>query len=117
MVITSSIFDYIQTNSYKVIYAYLQISKVACNLATSITQHRIDTEAKTQKKLYAYIKNGKSNDQYSIFSRTNKNCQENGNKILQMTEIWQTKSLYGKIVNSYKKGKVKKQSDFRSVRV
>jgi len=107
---TSFAFDHIPTNTYQANSAYLQISQMAYNLATSM-QHNMGLaqQRKTNKKFTRLHKIMEWRTfRFLILNRAGKIGRENGYKILQMTENPETKSLYEKISNSLEEIKLKK---------
>ena len=107
---TSFAFDHIPTNTYQANSAYLQISQMAYNLATSM-QHSMGLaqKHKTNKKFTRLHKIMEWRTfRFLILNRAGKIGWEHGKKILQMTENPKTKSLYEKISNSLKEITLKK---------
>ena len=107
---TSFAFDHIPTNTYQANSAYLQISQMAYNLATSM-QHNmgLTQPRKTNKKFTRLHKIMEWRTfRLLILNRAGRIVRENGYKVLQMTENPETKSLYEKISHSLEKIKLKK---------
>jgi hypothetical protein len=107
---TSFAFDHIPTNTYQANSAYIQISQMAYNLATSM-QHSMGlaTQRKANKKRTRLHKIMEwKTFRFLILNRAGKIGEENGYKVLQMSENPETKSLYEKIFNSLEEIKVKK---------
>ncbi len=107
---TSFAFDHIPTNTYQANSAYMQISQMAYNLATSM-QHSMGlaTKRKANKKRTRLHKIMEWRTfRFLILNRAGKIGKENGCKVLQMTENRETKSLYEKIANSLEEVKLKK---------
>ena len=107
---TSFAFDHIPTNTYQANSAYLQISQMAYNLATSM-QHNMGLAQprKTNKKFTRLHKIMEWRTfRLLILNRAGRIVRENGYKVLQMTENPETKSLYEKISHSLEEIKLKK---------
>ncbi len=107
---TSFAFDHIPTNTYQANSAYLQMSQMAYNFATSM-QHSMGLaqKRKTNKKFTRLHKIMEWRTfRFLILNRAGTIGRKDGYKLLQMTENPETKSLYEKISNSLEEIKVKK---------
>lgn len=107
---TSFAFDHIPTNTYQANSAYLQISQMAYNLATSM-QHSMGLahKRKPNKKFTRLHKIMEWRTfRFLILNRAGKIGRKDGYKVLQMTQNPETKSLYEKIYNSLEEISFKK---------
>ena len=95
-------FDHVPTNNYQANSAYMQMSQMAYNLATSM-QHDMGivkkrTENKKNTRIFKTIE--WKTIRFLLINRAGRIAWENGIKVLQMTRNRKTKELYEKIFNS-----------------
>ena len=107
---TSFAFDHIPTNTYQANSAYLQMSQMAYNLATSM-QHGMGLakkrkENKKRTRLHKIME--WKTFRFLILNRAGKIGYDNDNKVLQMTENPETKLLYENITGSLQEIELKK---------
>jgi hypothetical protein len=93
---TSFAFDHIPTNTYQANSAYMQMSQMAYNLATSMQHSMGLTKKQSSKKkrtrLFRYME--WKTIRFLLINRAGRIAWENGTKILQMTKNQETKKLY-----------------------
>jgi len=95
-------FDHVPTNNYQANSAYMQMSQMAYNLATSM-QHDMGivkkrTENKKNTRIFKTME--WKTIRFLLINRAGRIAWENGIKVLQMTRNRKTKELYEKIFNS-----------------
>jgi hypothetical protein len=95
-------FDHVPTNNYQANSAYMQMSQMAYNLATSL-QHDMGivkkrTENKKNTRIFKTME--WKTIRFLLINRAGRIAWENGIKVLQMTRNRKTKELYEKIFNS-----------------
>lgn len=95
-------FDHVPTNNYQANSAYMQMSQMAYNLATSM-QHDMGivkkrTENKKNTRIFKTME--WKTIRFLLINCAGRIAWENGIKVLQMTRNRKTKELYEKIFNS-----------------
>ena len=107
---TSFAFDHIPTNTYQANSAYMQMSQMAYNLATSMQHSMGFTKKQSSKKkrtrLFRYME--WKTIRFLLINRAGRVAWENGTKILQMTKNQKTKELYETINSALSEVKFKK---------
>jgi hypothetical protein len=107
---TSFAFDHIPTNTYQANSAYMQMSQMAYNLATSM-QHSMGLAQKrkaNKKRTRLHKIMEWRTFRFLILNRAGKIGSDEGYKVLQMTENPETKSLYKEISASLEEIQLKK---------
>jgi hypothetical protein len=107
---SSFAFDHIPTNQYQANSAYLQMSQMAYNLATSM-QHNMGLakkRIKNKKKTRVFKTMEWKTIRFLLINRAGRISWEKGVKVLQMTKSKKTKELYEKISDSLSEIKFKK---------
>jgi len=99
---SSFAFDHIPTNQYQANSAYMQMSQMAYNLATSM-QHDMGLakkRAQNNKKTRLFRTMEWKTIRFLLINRAGRISWEKGVKVLQMTKNKKTKELYERISNS-----------------
>jgi hypothetical protein len=107
---TGFAFDHIPTNTYQANSAYMQVSQMAYNLATSM-QHSMGLAKKraSNKKCTRLFQHMEwKTIRFLLINRAGRIAWENGTKILQMTKNQKTKQLYEDIESALSNIKFKK---------
>ena len=107
---SSFAFDHIPTNQYQANSAYMQISQMAYNLATSM-QHNMGLakeRAKNKKKTRIFKTMEWKTIRFLLINRAGRISWEKGVKVLQMTKSKKTKELYERISESLSEIQFKK---------
>lgn len=107
---TSFAFDHIPTNTYQANSAYMQLSQMAYNLATSM-QHSMGLARKRlpnkkRTRLFQYME--WKTIRFLLINRAGRIAWENGTKILQMTKNQKSEQLYQNIQSALSEAKLKK---------